>query len=270
MVITLRKLLSSIFLFLLFGAPSFPQELADYEEVMFYQELLKASGESLYMPTHEDMKILLVSLSEEIAQQKANLTNFYGILKKLGFINQEDVLEMELRNYKEHFFERKEMEIFEEFIKIEWQNGEPQRIIIRNKSTLTPKMNIRNTFFVLPIGEYPSTPNKDTIMDSRIEVLAKLSYQAGVGEEFYFVFPSFLEERDSVPRDFHPRIYRVYDYTLGRAVPKIISDPKLKILTMQYIVYRLRYLDVRFRYIIRNRLRKNTYEFYRSIPDTRY
>ncbi|MDW7977010.1 MAG: hypothetical protein RMI35_10660 [Leptospiraceae bacterium] len=275
MVIILRKFSLNIkkviliILFLFFNVGITSQELADKDELDLYRELLRSSGELLYVPSKTEIERTMKSYIEEISAHKESLSQFYNSLKKLGYINEYDILDMELRSYKEHFFERKEMEVFVEYIRIVWKNQSPYEIILRNKSTLFPKLNIRNTVFVLPIHNF-EFDNHQKLKDPSLEVLARLSYQAGMGEEFYFVFPSVFEGESSLIGNFQPKIYKIYDFTIGKANPKIINDMSLKIITYQYIIYRLRYLDVKFRSIIRNRLRKNVYEFYRSIPDTRY
>lgn len=244
------------------------QELADKRELDLYMELLLTSGEILNLPSYTDYQLVLNSYIQEIKEHKKNIRDFYTILSKLGYI-QNGITEMEFRNYKEHFFERKQMEIFTEFVRIEWENKSPKLVLFRSKSSLMPSLNIRNTIFVLPFYQFDDGHDHNEKQEPILEVLARLYYQTGVGEEFYFVFSPDLENLNLFS-NFKNKVYHIFDFKIGGIEPKIINDPRFKLLTYQYIIYRLRYLDIKFRAIIRNQLRKNQSEFYRSIPDTRY
>ncbi len=266
MEIILKKLyqIRIILIFFIFLNTLLSQEIADKQEMDIYMELLKTSGEILYLPSQQDLQISIKNYISELLDHKKNLSEFYNILEKLGYI-ENNIMEMEFRNYKEHFFERKEMEIFTEFLKIEWENKVPKTIIFRSKSSIMPYLNTKNTVFVLPLN---------TIMDHNqeqeptIKVLAKISYQAGQGEEYYFILPPIYSETNYYKEE--KKTIRIFDFQIGNVSPKIINDPRLKIITYQYIIYRLRYLDLKLRSIIRNKLRKNMFDFYKSIPDSRY
>ncbi len=271
MEIISKKLWNKYILFLIFlSRIIFSQELelANKEEMDIYVELLKTTGENLFIPSPEDVDTLVQNYLGELYESQQQLKEFYKILKTLGYINENNIMELELRTYKEHFFERKEMEIFSEYIRIEWEQDKPKWIIFRSKSSIEPKLNIRNTIFVLPTITF--VDNSDHSQKKRynepfLQVLATLIYSAGIGEKYSFYFPGKEKDLTEIKTS-----VQIYDFSIRNVYPRIIDDARLKILTFQYIVYRMRYLDVRIRSIIRNRLKKNISDFYRSIPDSRY
>lgn len=270
MEIILKKWFNKHFLFLILLLNTHflsSQELADKRELDLYMELLQTSGEIINIPSYSDLQIILQNYIVEVKEHKANIKDFYNILNKLGYI-QNNITEMEFRNYKEHFFERKQMEIFTEYVRIEWEDKSPKLIIFRSKSSLMPNLNTRNTVFVLPFYQFDDVHSNEK-QEPILEVLARLYYQTGLGEEFYFVFTADLDNT-KLYSNYKNKIYNIFDFRIGGIEPKIINDPRFKLLTYQYIIYRLRYLDIKFRAIIRNQLRKNQSEFYRSIPDSRY
>jgi hypothetical protein len=247
------------------------QELASQEEISLYSELLKQSGESLFMPSPEDYQKQIMEYVEEIYYIQNQLSEFYKILNVLGYVNKNNITEMEFRTYKEHFFERKEMEVFTEYLRIEWKDKYPEWIIFRSRSSMMPKLNTRNTLFVLPRIEKRDSVkehHKEQFIEPPIQVLASIAYSAGMGEKYHFYLPPVS---DSNPTLSNYRIkFQIFDFVLNDVPPKIINEPPLKILTLQYIVYRLRYLDLKIRTIIKNKIIRNRSEFYRSIPDSRY
>ncbi|GIX40742.1 MAG: hypothetical protein KatS3mg129_0475 [Leptospiraceae bacterium] len=259
-----------IFLILLYSLNLFSQEVASKEEIDIYTELLKQSGENLYMPSPEDYKNRIQEYVKELYELQVNLKKFYKILKNLGYIDEKNITEMEFRNYKEHFFERKEMEVFTEYLRIEWNNNFPEWIIFRSRSSIMPQLNTRNTLFVLPaIQIKDSESHKDqNIVEPTIHVLASLSYSAGLGERYHFILPPIISEIQE--NQLKRNTFRVYDFILSDIPSKIINDSPLKVLTLQYILYRMRYLDLKIRSIIKNKIRSNRYNFYKSIPDSKY
>ncbi|MFN3603843.1 MAG: hypothetical protein ACK4UJ_03910 [Leptonema sp. (in: bacteria)] len=270
MEIILKKLFKTKLLVLvLLAKVLYPQELeiAGKEEINIYMELLKTSGENLFIPSPEDLETLFQNYLSELYQSQQQLSEFYKILKTLGYIDDKNIMEMELRTYKEHFFERKEMEIFSEHLRIEWEGSNPKWIIFRSKSSMEPKLNVRNTIFILPavkMGDSQHQLEKKYIKPS-LQVIANLSYSAGMGEKYNFYLPGEDTENFKYKNNI-----QIFDYIIKDVPPRIIDDPRLKILTLQYIVYRMRYLDIKIRSIIKNKLRKNISDFYKSIPDTRY
>lgn len=270
MEIILKKLWNKyVVLFLFLPRIIFPQELeiAGREEIDLYVELLKTTGENLFIPTPEDIETLVQNYLNELYESQQQLKEFYKILKTLGYINEKNIMELELRTYKEHFFERKEMEIFSEYLRIEWEQDMPKWIIFRSKSSMEPKLNIRNTIFVLPsiTLEESTQHSRRKYSEPFLQVLATLIYSAGLGEKYNF----FLPGKNKNPSGIKHSI-QIYDFIIKDVQPRIIDDARLKILTLQYVVYRMRFLDVKIRSIIKNRLRKNMSDFYKSIPDSRY
>lgn len=266
----LKKLLIIKIFFLLFLVNYlFSQnfEVAGKEEIDVYMELLKTSGENLFMPSPEDMEILIQNYLSELYESQKQLSNFYKILKTLGYINENNILEMEFRNYKEHFFERKELEIFTEHLRIEWEQDKPKWIIFRSKSSVEPKFNIRNTIFVLPAIQMEEEVHKSEkkFLEPDIQVLGILIYSSGLGEKYNFYLPG-KDKSKMILKD----QVQIFDYIVKNIPPRIIDDPRLKILTFQYLIYRMRYLDIKIRNIVKNKLRKNMSDFYKSIPDSRY
>lgn len=242
-------------------------EISGKEEIDIYMELLKTSGETLFMPSSEDVEILIQNYLNELYESQKQLTTFYKILKTLGYINENNILEMEFRNYKEHFFEKKELEIFSEHLRIEWEQDKPKWIIFRSKSSVEPKLNIRNTIFVLPAIQLEEDLHKSKrkFLEPEIQVFGILTYSSGLGEKYNFYLPG----KDRSKITLKDRV-QIFDFVIKDVPPRSIDDPRLKILTFQYLIYRLRYLDIKIRNIVKNKLRKNMTDFYKSLPDSRY
>ena len=93
-------------------------------------------------------------------------------------------------------------------------------------------------------------------------------YSAGLGERYHFVFPNLTQENSNIQVDRNS--VQIFDYVLKDIPYRVIADHRLKFMTLQYIVYRLRYLDLKIRGFAINKIKKNQYDFYRSIPDSRY
>ncbi|MFN3246592.1 MAG: hypothetical protein ACK42K_07815 [Leptonema sp. (in: bacteria)] len=249
----------------------FAQQYADQMTVSLYEQLLNESGENLGSATKENYNARIQDLLKEIYEIQNNLKEYYNILKVLGYVNKDNITELEFRTYKENFFERKEMEVFTEYLRIEWKDNVPQWIIFRSRSSFLPKLNTKNTIFVLPKVDYETSQshNQDkNVIDPMIHVFASIAYSAGLGERYHFVFPNLTQENSNIQVDRNS--VQIYDYVLKDIPYQVIADHRLKFMTLQYLVYRLRYLDLKIRGFAINKIKKNQYDFYRSIPDSRY
>jgi hypothetical protein len=163
------------------------------------------------------------------------------------------------------------MEVFTEYLRIEWKDNVPQWIIFRSRSSFLPKLNTKNTVFVLPKVDYETSQshNQDkNVIDPMIHVFASIVYSAGLGERYHFVFPNLTQENSNIQVDRNS--VQIFDYVLKDIPYQVIADHRLKFMTLQYLVYRLRYLDLKIRGFAINKIKKNQYDFYRSIPDSRY
>ena len=77
----------------------FAQQYADQMTVSLYEQLLNESGENLGSATKENYNARIQDLLKEIYEIQNNLKEYYNILKVLGYINKDNITELQFRTY---------------------------------------------------------------------------------------------------------------------------------------------------------------------------